>query len=105
MIGLVHVGNQAMADRYAYLPFIGLFLVISWGLGELAEGRVPLVVLRSAAVVVLVALAITTHHQLEYWNDNVALWTHAIEASTDNYVAHDNLALLLIERGDTDEAM
>ena len=105
MIGLVHVGNQAMADRYAYLPFIGLFLVISWGLGELAEERVPLVVLRSAAAIVLVALAITTHHQLEYWNDNVALWTHAIEASTDNYVAHDNLALLLIERGDTDEAM
>ena len=105
MIGLVHVGNQAMADRYAYLPFIGLFLVISWGIGELAEGRVPTVVLRSAGAVVLVALAVVTHHQLAYWNDNVALWTHAIEASTDNYVAHDNLAVLLIERGDTDEAM
>ena len=94
-----------MADRYAYLPFIGLFIVISWGVAELAEGRVPLVYLRSAAAVLLLALAVLTHHQLEYWNDNVTLWTHTIDASTDNYIAHDNLALLLIERGDTDEAM
>jgi Tfp pilus assembly protein PilF len=105
MIGLVHVGNQAMADRYAYLPFIGLFIMVCWGVAELAEGRVPVIVLRSAGAVVLVVLAILTHHQLAYWNDNVTLWTHAIEASTDNYVAHDNLALLLIERGQTEEAM
>ncbi len=106
MIGLVHVGNQAMADRYAYLPFIGLFLMVCWGVSELAERRhVPVIALRSAGMIVLLVLAVVTHHQLAYWNDNVTLWTHAIEASTDNYVAHDNLALLLIDRGQTEEAM
>ena len=106
MIGLVHVGNQAMADRYAYLPFIGLFLMACWGVADLAERRhVPLIVLRCACMIVLLVLAVLTHYQLAYWNDNVTLWTHTIESSTDNYVAHDNLALLLIERGQTDEAM
>ena len=106
MIGLVHVGNQAMADRYAYLPFIGLFIMICWGVAELAESRqIPFTVLRTVGAVVLVILAVLTHHQLAYWNDNVKLWEHAIEASTDNYVAHDNLALLLIEQGQTEEAM
>jgi len=106
MIGLVHVGNQAMADRYAYLPFIGLFLMVCWGVSELAEHQhVPVILLRCAGMIVLLALAVVTHHQLAYWNDNVTLWTHSIEASTDNYVAHDNLALLLIDRGQTDEAM
>jgi len=106
MIGLVHVGNQAMADRYAYLPFIGLFVMVCWGVAELAEARhVPVTALRSAGAIVLVVLAVLTHHQLAYWNDNITLWTHAINSSTDNYVAHDNLALLLIEQGQTDEAM
>ena len=106
MIGLVHVGNQAMADRYAYLPFIGLFIMICWGVAELAEWQqVPVIVLRSVGAIVLVVLAVLTHHQLAYWNDNITLWTHAINSSTDNYVAHDNLALLLIEQGQTDEAM
>lgn len=106
MIGLVHVGNQAMADRYAYLPFIGLFLMICWSVAELAERQqVPVVALRSVGAIVLVILALVTHHQLAYWNDNITLWTHAINSSTDNYVAHDNLALLLIEQGQTDEAM
>jgi len=80
--------------------------MVCWGVAELAERlQVPLTVLRAAGAIVLVALALVTHHQLAYWNDNVTLWTHAIESSTDNYVAHDNLALLLIERGQTDEAM
>ncbi len=106
MIGLVQVGNQAMADRYAYLPFIGLFIIVCWGVSELAERQhVPVIVLRCAGMIVMLALAVVTHHQLAYWNDNVTLWTHAIEASTDNYVAHDNLALLLIDRGQTEEAM
>ncbi len=106
MIGLVHVGNQAMADRYAYLPFVGLFLMVCWGLSELAERqRLPVIALRAAAVIVLLALALVTRDQLGYWSDNVKLWTHTINSSKDNYIAHDDLALLLIDRGDTEEAM
>ena len=106
MIGLVHVGNQAMADRYAYLPFVGLFIMVCWGVSELGESRgVPIVVLRSASLVVLAALAVVTHHQLGYWNDNVALWTHTLAVTDGNYIAHDNLAQLLMSEGQPDEAM
>jgi tetratricopeptide (TPR) repeat protein len=106
MIGLVHVGNQAMADRYAYLPFLGLFIAVCWGSSDFAERRhVPTDILRVIGVAVLLIFAFQTHRQIGYWNDNVTLWTHAIEDSTDNYVAHDNLALLLLDRGQTDEAM
>ena len=106
MIGLVHVGGQAMADRYAYLPFIGLFVLVCWGVSELAEARrLPVMVLGVAGVVVLMVLAALTYRQVGYWNDNVTLWTHTIENSTGNYVAQDNLALLLLDQGQTDEAM
>ncbi len=106
MIGLVHVGNQAMADRYAYLPLIGLFLMVVWGIAELAQAQhLPINVLRGVGVVVLLALAFLTSRQLAYWNDNVTLWTHALDVTTDNYIAHDNLAQQLAERGQTEEAM
>jgi Tfp pilus assembly protein PilF len=106
MIGLVHVGNQAMADRYAYQPFIGLFIMACWGIAELAEARrVPVMVLRAVGVVVLLSLAVVTHRQLEYWNDNMTLWNHTLEVTNDNYIAHDNLAMLLMEQSRTDEAM
>lgn len=106
MIGLVHVGNQAMADRYAYLPFIGCFIMVCWAVAKLAaQRRIPLNFLRAAAVIVLLALAIVTEHQLGYWNSSLSLWSHTLQVTTGNYVAHDNLAMLLLDRGQTDEAM
>jgi len=106
MIGLVHVGNHTMADRYTYLPFIGLFIMVCWGVSDLAtRQRVPAVVVRAVSIVVLLALAIVARHQLNYWDDNVTLWTHTLQVTDDNYIAHDNLALLLIDHGQSDEAM
>jgi protein O-mannosyl-transferase len=106
MIGIVHVGSQAMADRYAYLPFIGLFIMVCWGVTEVAERRnIPLVVLRSAGVIVLLVLAILTYRQLGFWNDNETLWRHALEVTDDNYIAHDNLGTLLVLHGQSDEAI
>jgi len=106
MIGLVHVGGQAMADRYAYLPFLGMFILVCWGVSEFAAARrLPVMLTGVAGVIVLAALAGLTFRQLGYWNDNVTLWTHTIKSSTGNYVAQDNLALLLLDQGQTDEAM
>jgi len=106
MIGLVHVGNQAMADRYAYLPFLGLFVMVCWGVSDLAERwHAPVLVLRAAGVIVLLALAVLTERQLGYWKDSMTLWSHTLRVTTDNYIAHDNLALSLLDRGQTDEAM
>lgn len=75
MIGLVQVGGQAMADRYAYLSFIGLFLMICWGVTEWAARRhISAAWLAGVSAAVLLALAAVAHHQVDYWGDNVTLW-------------------------------
>jgi tetratricopeptide (TPR) repeat protein len=106
MIGLVHVGNQAMADRYAYLPFIGIFIMVCWGVADIIEERhLPAVLLPAVSVVVLLALAVVTYRQVGYWSDSKTLWIHALEVTDDNYIAHDNLALALMDDAQPDEAI
>ena len=106
MIGIVHVGNQAMADRYAYLPYIGLFIAVCWGAAEFATQRhVPVAVVRTLSVVVLLALAALTHRQLSFWSDNATLWNHTIAVTDGNYIAHDNLAHVLLSEGKPDQAL
>jgi len=100
MIGLVQVGNQAMADRYAYLPFVGLFIMFCWGAADAAERRhLPAAVMPTAGVVVLLALTVLTHRQINYWNDGLTLWDHTLQVTTNNAVAEDNLAQALMEQG------
>jgi len=106
MIGLVQVGNQAMADRYAYLPFIGLFIMVCWPLAEFAAAvEAPIAVLRTLSALVLLILLILTDQQLSYWRNNQDLWTHTIAVTNGNYIAHDNLAHLLMDQGEPDEAL
>jgi tetratricopeptide (TPR) repeat protein len=106
MIGLVQVGRQAMADRYAYLPFIGLFVMICWGLGDLAKRRrISVAWQAGAGVVVLLVLAVLTHRQLAFWDDNVRLWTHTLEVTNANYLAEDYLGRALQAQGKPQEAM
>jgi protein O-mannosyl-transferase len=106
MIGLVQVGGQAMADRYAYLPFIGLFIMVCWGLSEWAQQqRLSSAWLAGASAVVLVMLMAVAHRQIDYWSDNASLWSHTLQVTRPNYIAEDNLAAVLIDRGDTEQAM
>jgi protein O-mannosyl-transferase len=106
MIGLVQVGAQAMADRYAYLPLVGCFLLLCWGLADGAEQlHAPARLLIACNVVVLLALALLARRQLDYWGDNVKLWSHALEVTSGNFVAEDGLGGLLLERGRLEEAM
>ena len=106
MIGLVQVGEQAMADRYAYLPFIGLFIMVCWGVADWAEQRrVSAAVLAGASVVILVALSVVAYRQLGFWRDNVVLWTHIIEVTPPNYIAQDDLGGALLNKGQIGEAM
>jgi len=94
VIGLVQVGNQSMADRYSYIPHIGLFIMLSWGGGELREKRPELGrIIGPVAGVVILLLSVSTWIQLGYWRDNVTLSEHALEATGDNYFAHFNLGL------------
>ncbi len=106
MIGIITVGEQTMADRYAYLPFIGLFVAIVWTVDAVASERQIAGVWRaSAAVLVLFILGCLTYRQLGYWHDDETLWRHALNVTEGNYMAHNNLAIALAKQGRSEEAV
>jgi Flp pilus assembly protein TadD len=105
VIGLVQVGDQAMADRYAYIPLVGIFIMIAWGIADLADSKqIGLVVRVIPAACVLLALSFATNRQLGYWSSNYDLWTHAVAVTGRNFIAQDNLGGALLWLGKTDEA-
>jgi len=106
MIGLKQVGVQAMADRYAYLPFLGLFLMVCWGVGEWGEER-HLAPARLAVpgVTVLLALMVVTHRQIDDWSDHVTLWSHTLQVTSGNWQAENNLGMALLRQGKMEEAI
>jgi len=106
MIGLMQVGTQAMADRYAYLSFIGLFIMVCWGVADWAEEEHLLAaVLPVVSVVVLLALSVVAYRQVGYWQDNVTLWSHALQITDRNWLAENNLGRALLVQGRADEAI
>ncbi|MGB9083214.1 MAG: hypothetical protein WCC46_01190, partial [Terriglobales bacterium] len=110
MIGLVQVGEQAMADRYAYIPFLGLFLMIVWLIADWAADwnksrQVPARWLAIPAVCCLLALASLTYRQVGYLHDTEALWRRALALTQDNYIAQGALAGVLHKQGKTEEAI
>ena len=106
VIGLVQVGLQARADRYTYLPLIGPFIAVVWGASDLAERLADLRVRRAARFVAgaLAAggLIIAARVQAGYWHDSVSLYERALAVTNDNAVAHNDLGLALLERGELD---
>jgi len=106
VIGIVQVGTQAMADRYTYIPLIGIFIIIAFGVTELLKekpfGKIALGVL---AGISLSACVVVTSHQLKYWKDSLSLFEHALAVTKDNYLMHSNYAIALSECGRRDEAV
>jgi Tfp pilus assembly protein PilF len=106
MIGIITVGEQAIADRYGYLPFIGLFIAVVWALAEVtSQRRIGEVWLAGSAVAVLFILGSLTYRQLAYWHDSETLWRYTLSVTENNYTAHSNLALALAKQGRPDEAI
>jgi hypothetical protein len=106
MIGAVQVGDQAMADRYAYIPFIGLFWMITWGVAEAAKGwRISSRWLAVPACVATAGAALITPRQVSYWHDSETLWRYAIRTTDRNFMAHSYLAAFLSKQERHDEAM
>jgi len=107
MVGIVQVGRQAIADRYAYLPFIGLFIMICWGVAVWAQQcRLPTALLAGTTIVVLLALMAVTHRQLGYWLDNAKLWAHTMEVTSPaNWYAESLLGDALVKQGYWSEAL
>ena len=106
MSGVIFINDSAMANRYAYLPFLGLFIMICWGVSEMARERhLSLAWLAVPSVAVLLALAVVAHRQITYWNSDLDLWAHAVAVTRNNWVAEDNLGVALSERGRLDDAL
>ena len=106
VIGLVQVGVQSMADRYTYIPLIGLFIIIVWGFTEiLSKWSYKNLVFIPIATTVILMLAILTWFQVRYWSNSISLFEHAIKVTENNYVAHNNLGFALKEEGRVAEAV
>ncbi len=101
VIGLVQVGSQAMADRYAYVSFVGLFVMICWGVSDWADRlHVSTAQLAVPSVVILLILAALTYRQIGYWQDSLTLWAHAAQATRNNWEAEDKWGTALVNSGD-----
>ena len=109
VIGLVQVGNQSIADRYTYLPLIGVFILLAWGVGEVCsrwpKSRTSRAVAGMAAGLAITACAAGVRRELPHWYDSESLFRHAIAVTDRNYLAHNNLGLALYHEGKTDPAM
>jgi len=105
VIGLVVIGPHVVADRYAYVPLIGLYLLAAWGIPELLpQGRCRRPALAAAASVVLAMLAAATHAQVRTWQNSTSLFEHALEVTDHNVVAYNNLGAVCQQKGKTAEA-
>ncbi len=106
VIGLVQVGKQALADRYAYLPHIGLFILIVWGAAAIvARLRRPRLISVVAAGLAVTGCGIITSHQLSYWRDTKTLFQHAVAVTSRNFVAYAVVGNALVEEGKLPEAI
>jgi len=106
VIGLVQVGGAALADRYSYFPSIGLFLAVALGVRDGAERfRVSKPIVGAIAGLALAACLALTHRQLDFWQDDITLFRHAIAVTKDNETAHLNLGFALQKAGLKTEAM
>jgi len=106
VIGLVQVGEQARADRYTYLPQVGLYLALTWTIVDLSVSwRRPREILGVAAATLITALTWRAWIQASYWKNSETLWTHTLAVTSDNDVAHNNLGFIFLRRGDLDEAI
>lgn len=105
-IGLIQVGPQAMADRYTYLPGIGLFIIFSWGAVDLlARWSLGPKICGTLGPVLLGACIIGTRHQLDYWQNSVTLFSHTVAITTNNYFAYSALGTGFESLGKTNEAL
>jgi tetratricopeptide (TPR) repeat protein len=106
VIGLVQVGEQAMADRYVYLPQIGLYLLVAWLIAGLTlRWRHRPLILGSLAAVILAALTLRARNQTFNWQNSETLWTHTLACTSNNLIAHYNYGNALLQNGDVNDAL
>jgi protein O-mannosyl-transferase len=102
VLGVIQVGGQAHADRYTYLPQIGIYVAVTW---LVAEWRISRVALGGLMTAVLAVLMVCAWQQTAYWRNSETLWTRTLACTTDNVIAHGNLGTVFREKGRVDEAI
>jgi protein O-mannosyl-transferase len=106
MIGIVQVGEQAMADRFVYIPMIGILIALVWAVWDVAEEyAISKMWIAVPAGMAILALGALTYHQLGYWRNGETLWRYTLSVTEGNYMAHDDLAMVLDKEGRVDEAI
>jgi tetratricopeptide (TPR) repeat protein len=108
--GIVHGGGQAMADRYAYIPLIGIFIIVAWGVPEfISKWRYKEKVLSVSAGIIIPTLLITTWGQVSHWKNSITIYKHAIRVTDKKYptfaIIHNNLGIALFADGKNEEAI
>ncbi len=105
VIGLVQLGSHAMADRYTYVPFIGLFVIVAWGVPEItARWRRSSTILALFAGTVILAMMICSWNQVRHWQNSITLFSHAVAVTSNNLKAYNNLGTAYLDKGNTDKA-
>jgi protein O-mannosyl-transferase len=105
VIGIIQIGAQSMADRYTYIPHIGLFIAAVWGIGELAKAPQARQVAGAAAAIAITLFAVVAYRQVARWRDSETLFRHALDVTQNNFVAHLQLADALQVRADYENAL
>jgi hypothetical protein len=106
VIGFIQVGTQSMADRYSYIPVIGLFIMATWGVSDLLKGfKHAKYILAIIAGLIIISSAVLTWQQLGYWQDNISLYRHTLQVTTGNDKINTNLGVALAEKGDLNGAI
>ena len=107
VIGIVQVGSQAHADRYTYIPFVGIFIMVSWGLNTIFDriknGKKLMV--KTVSVAVILVMTSITREQIGYWENDFTLFSHALAVTKNNYIAYNNLGFFFERADRTSEAM
>ena len=105
-IGIIQVGIQAQADRYTYLPQIGLYLLFTWGAADLCiRWNYRRLFLSALSGIILISLIFSARAQTSYWQNSETLWSHALDCTTANTLALENLGEAVLKQGRTDEAI
>ena len=106
VIGIIQVGNQAMADRYMYLPSIGIFIILTWGAVDfLAKWHYRKIILGISAVLLLVAMLLCTRAQVRHWRNSLTLFGHTVEVTKGNYIMRTKYGISMLKAGRADEAI